>query len=139
MAPMVIIIPEWMTVTNFLIGLFGFVVLIIGALVVLILRSKSEVSTIQVDRAVAAEALVKTKEEEKVALKLKIEQLEEHVNDLEEELESVTAEHRTLVGLNIGKLMQFWEQKEELEAKLRDMEKDLRIEKRRRDGDGDVN
>ena len=139
MAPMVIIIPEWMTVTNFLIGLFGFVVLIIGALVVLILRSKSEVCTIQVDRAVAAEALVKTKEEEKVALKLKIEQLEEYVNDLEEELESVTAEHRTLVGLNIGKLMQFWEQKEELEAKLRDMEKDLRIEKRRRDGDGDVN
>lgn len=121
-------LPDWLTATNFLIGVFMFLILIVGAFIVLIVRGRSEVSTLQSDRATAAEALVKTRDAEIVELK-------KSNAELEEELESVTAEHRTLVGVSIAALMEFWLIKEDIEARNRDLERDLRVEKKRKDGD----
>lgn len=120
-------IPEWLTVSNFLIGLFGLLTMIGGTIVVLLLRAKSEVGTIQIDRANAAEALVKTKDAIILGLETKIE-------ELEEELESVTAEHRTIVGIEIAKLMAFWAQKESFEAEMEDLKHENRVLRLRKDG-----
>ena len=121
-------LPVWLTGFNFLVALFGVLLLIGGAIVVLLVRGRGEAATIQVDRAVAAEALVKTRDAEKEMLKKEREALEE-------ELEGITAEHRTLVGIDIAKLMEFWAQKENYEAKMLDLEREIRILKLRKDGD----
>lgn len=123
-------IPEWLTVSNFLIGLFGLLTMIGGTIVVLLLRAKTEVGTIQLDRANAAEALVKTKDAVILGLEAKIE-------ELEEELESVTAEHRTIVGITIADLMKFWAQKESIEAQIEDLEHEIRVLRLRKDGTGE--
>lgn len=125
---MFLFVPEWLTGFNFLMALFGFVLVAAGALLVLVLRGRTEVSGIQLDRAVAAEALVKTRDAELLAA------IRER-DETEEELESVTAEHRTLAGIKIGELMVFWAQKEDMEAKMLDLERQLRIERKRKDGE----
>lgn len=121
-------VPDWLTGFNFLIALFSLLVILGGALVVLLVKGRGEVTGIQLDRATSAEALVKTRDAELIAIA-------QERDDAEEELEALTAEHRTLVGIDIAKLMEFWAQKEDIEAKMRDLERDLRIERRRRDGD----
>lgn len=117
-------LPYWLTGFNFLLALFSLLLMIGGAIVLLLVKGRGEVATIQVDRAVAAEALVKTREAERDGKQTRIE-------ELEDELESVTAEHRTLVGIDIAKLMQFWAEKEEIEARMANIERDNRILKKR--------
>ncbi len=125
---MLIFIPEWLTAGNFLIGVFGLAMVIAGAFVVLLLRGRSEVSSIQIDRATAAEALVKTRDAEIVAL-------EKQVGELEEELESITAEHRTITAISLAKLFEFWATKEQTEANMADLQREIRILRMRKDGD----
>jgi hypothetical protein len=117
-------LPYWLTGFNFLVALFSIVLMIGGAIVLLLVKGRGAVATVQIDRAVAAEALVKTREAERDGKQTRIE-------ELEDELESVTAEHRTLVGIDIAKLMQFWAEKESIEVKMANLERDNRILKRR--------
>lgn len=122
------LMPEWLTAGNFLLAVFAFATLVAGAFVVLVLRGRSEVSAIQVDRATAAEALVKLRDAE-------IATQNEQIEDLEEELESVTAEHRTLTAIDMAQLFKFWAQKEAIEAEMEDLRREIRILKLRKDGD----
>lgn len=120
--------PEWVTFSNFIIGIFVFIVLLGGYLVVYYVRRPSEISALQLDRATAAEALVKTRDSEIVRLK-------EQIDELKEDLESIGTEHKTLIGISIGELMAFWATKEEIEAKVLDLEHQLRVERKRKDGE----
>ena len=121
-------IPTLLTGFNFLMALFGVLLLIGGALIVLIVRGKGEVTSIHLERAVSAEALVKTRDAEIITLNKRI-------DELEEELEGLTSEHRTIVGISIAELMEFWAEKEEKEAELDDLKRQVRVLKRRKDGD----
>lgn len=127
--------PTWLTGFNFLMALFTLLTLVGGVIVVLVLRGRTEVSTIQLDRAVAAEALVKTRDAEIIGLTKTIEQLTQQIVGLEDELESVTAEHRTLAGISIAKLMEFWSEKDSIEAQIRDLHREIRILNLRKDGE----
>jgi hypothetical protein len=120
-------LPAWATGFNFLLGLFGFVVLVAGAFIVLTVRGKTEVSGMQLDRAVAAEALLKIRDIELAALNVK-------ATRVEDELEDLTAEHRTLVGVNVAQLMEFWLRKEEIEAEMADLKRYIRVLEKRKDG-----
>jgi hypothetical protein len=120
--------PSWLTGFNFLLALFGALCLIGGAIVVLLLRGRTEVSGIQLERAVAAEGLVKTRDAQLTAK-------DERIAELEEELESITAEHRTLAGISIAKLMDYWSQYEAKEAEMGDLRRQVRILELRKDGD----
>jgi hypothetical protein len=120
-------LPSWVTGFNFLIALFTFLTLIGAAIVVLLVKGRGEIATLQVDRAVAAEALVKTRDAEIVTLVKRI-------AELEDELEGLTAEHRTIVGISIAKLMEYWAIKESKEAELADAHSQIRILKMRKDG-----
>ena len=121
-------LPDYLTGFNFLMGLFTFLILVAAAIIVLLVRGKGEVATLQVDRAVAAEALVKTRDAEKLGL-------EARNKTLEEELEEVTAEHRTLAAIDVAKLFEFWAQKEQIEAEMLDLKRQIRILEKRKDGD----
>lgn len=120
--------PSWLTGFNFLVALFSALIFIGLAILALMWKGRDQVATLQVDRADAAEGLLKLRDIAIIALERK-------VADLEEELESVTAEHRTLAGISIAKLMEFWARKEAFEALLADTERDNRILKLRKDRD----
>lgn len=125
---MLFILPDWLTGFNFLLALFGFATLVAGAFVVLSLRKQEGSSLLQVERATAAEGLAKTREIEILTINAK-------KALLEEELEGVTAEHRALAGIKIGELMEFWVQKEDMEAKIKDQAREIRVLTKRKDGD----
>lgn len=122
------LIPDWLTGYNFLVGLFALLVVIGGSILALLVKGREGVSTLQVDRAIAAEALVKTREAEIIILNARI-------ISLEEELEGLTAEHRTIVGISIAKLMEFWSRKETIEAETEDLRRQVRVLRLRKDGD----
>lgn len=121
-------LPEWANGFNFLIGVFGFVVVLIGFWVTYTVRSRSEVSTLQTDRATAAEALLKIRDNELASATAKL-------AEVEEELESVTAELRTVTGLKIAELVVYWSEREDKFALIQDLEHQIRVLRKRKDGD----
>lgn len=123
-------LPAWLTGFNFLVALFSVLVMLGGAYLVILARSKNDVSGLQTDRAVAAEAILKIRDAELVDCRAQL-------KEANTELEDVTAEHRTLVGLTIGELLEFWGQKEALEAKILQLERRVRI-LQKAGGDGDT-
>lgn len=121
-------LPDWATGFNFLIGIVIFLALIGAAFIVIVARGKTDVGTLQVDRANALEGILKLRDATIIEVQGK------H-DVIEDELESVTAEHRTLVGLKVAELMEFWASKEAMEAEIRDLKREIRILNRRKDGD----
>lgn len=121
-------VPEWLTGFNFLMALFGLAIVVGAAVLVILARGKTDVSQLEVARANAAEGLVKLRDTE-------IEQLKKEVAEAESELESLTAEHRALAGIIIGQLLQHWADKEQLEANLLDLKRQVRVLEKRKDGD----
>lgn len=109
-------------------GLFGFLLLVAAAFIVVLARGKTDVSQLQIDRANAAEGLVKIRDVE-------VEKLKSELAAVEQELEDLTAEHRTLAGLTIGELLNFWSQKEAQEAEILDLKRQVRVLTLRKDGD----
>lgn len=122
------LIPEWLTGFNFLMALFGLAIVVGAAVIVILARGKVDVSQMQVDRANAAEGLVKLRDAE-------VERLGKELAETEAELESVTAEHRALAGIILGQLLEHWAEKEQLEANLMDLKRQVRILEKRKDGD----
>lgn len=122
-------IPSWLTGFNFLMGLFAFLLLVAAAFIVVLARGKTDISQLQIDRANAAEGLVKLRDVELDAVEAKLERAEK-------ELEELTAEHRTLAGLTIGELLSHWAQKDQMEAEMADLKRQIRILNLRKDGDG---
>lgn len=123
-------LPEWATGFNFLVGVVVFLALIGAAFVIIVARGRTDVGTIQVDRANALEGILKIRDATIIEVQTK------H-DAIEDELESVTAEHRTLVGLKVAELMEFWANKETLEAENRDLKREIRILNKRKDGNID--
>ena len=113
-------LPSWFTGFNFLVALFGILVTVGAAYLVIIARSRTDVSGLQTDRAIAAEAILKVRDSELETCKCRL-------KDTETELEELTAEHRTLVGLTIGELLEFWRQKEDIEAQMLRDQRRIRI------------
>lgn len=122
------LLPEWANGVNFLLAVFGLGVTLLSAWLLISARRSTDISTLQVDRATAAEALLKIRENELTAL---------HTlhTETEEELEAVTAEHRTLSGIKVQELMAFWADREQILAEVEDYKREIRILKKRKDGD----
>jgi uncharacterized protein (DUF342 family) len=121
-------LPDWVNGFNFLLTLFAFLVAIAVAAILIYARRGTDISTLQTDRATAAEALLKIRENELASLKLKHE-------DTEEELESVTAEFRAVTGIKIHELLEFWAEKDSIEARIRNTERENRILTKQINGD----
>lgn len=123
-----LLLPDWLTGMNFLIALFLSLLALAGIFAALLIGGRKEVSGLQLARADAAEGLVKLRD-------TTIIERDKEVEALELELEEVTAEHRTLVGIKVAELLEFWQVKELIEAENKDLKRDLRIERLRKDGE----
>lgn len=119
--------PPLISGFQFLMGLLGFIILVGGAIIALLATRKNTVSSIQIQRAEASEALVKTRDTELGDCKIKLTK----VND---ELEDVTVELRGQMGINVGQLMSYWERRTQELAKTESLEqRNAVLEQRLRD------
>ena len=98
----------------------GGVIAVSGALITIIALKKTNTSTLQVQRADAAEGIIKLNEIEKKTL-------EEKLKALEEELEDTTAELRTQTGINVDQLMSYWAIRDKELARMEYLEKRCKI------------
>lgn len=112
---------------NVLMALLGFVILVGSALIVLMATRRNTFSTVQVQRAEASEALVKTKVEE-------LDICNKKCAKCGEELEDVTAELRAQMGLNVDALMRYWEIRLEELATIENLKQEVRVLRIRVDG-----
>jgi hypothetical protein len=112
--------PPLISGFQFLMALLGFIVLVGGAIVVLLATRKNTVSSVQILRAEASEALVKTRDTEIVDCKKKLE-------TVSEELEDVTVELRGQMGINVGQLMTYWEKRTQELARMENLEQQNRV------------
>jgi gas vesicle protein len=101
-------------------GLLIAVVTIGTAAMLLMASRKSTVSTLQVQRADAAEGLLKTKETE-------IQSLSKKCQQCSEELEDTTAELRGQMAINVDQLMAYWQIRDGELAKISQLEERVRV------------
>ena len=96
-----------------------------GAVLILLSRWKGEVEIVETKRANANADLVKTRDAQ-------ILDLDKRKADLEGEVEDVTAELRTLTGINLKELFGYWAIRESELARIADLEQQIRILKMRK-------
>lgn len=105
---------------QFLMVLLGAIMLIGGAIITLMATRSGTVSGIQVKRAEASEALVRTRDAELADAKAKEEKAKE-------ELEDVTAELRGQMAINVDELMRYWETRDAEIAEMANLRREVRI------------
>lgn len=114
----------WFTGVNALWAMM--VILITGAISILILLAKRKDMTqdLLTKRADASDALTKTRDQQ-LADCMKAKGL------VEDELEEITAEYKTVVSIKLDELFKFWQTKEDNEAHWLNIEDENRVLKKR--------
>lgn len=105
---------------TFLWWILGVVLLIGAALIILLSKRKEHIQDTETKRANSNADLIKTRDIEICDLKNKIARLEA-------DIESVTIEYKTLVGIDIAKLFNYWTIKENKEAEILLLESRIRV------------
>lgn len=90
----------WQSITTVYVGL-GVVVAVLISLVTFLSLNRKEIQQTDRERATSSEGLVKTRD-------IQILDLEKKCRKQAEELEDLTAEHRTLIGINLDLLFKYW-------------------------------
>jgi len=93
--------------------------LAVAGIITLLVTRQGKVEATQEKRAIAAEGLVKTRDAEKAQLEKELAKAQENCNEVE-------AEWKTLVGVDIDKLMKFWAEKERIEGEIEFLKSQLR-------------
>jgi hypothetical protein len=118
---------NWSLVFNIGMGIFGFVCLVGAAVIVLLSKRKEDIHATETKRADSNEKLIKTRDQE-------ILDLDKEKERVEKELESVTAEYRTLIGIDLKVLFDFWARYEEHLAHVAELERQIRVLNKRLEG-----
>lgn len=121
--------PTILTGFNLLIALLGLIILVGAAIIVLLARRKETVSGLQLERATASEALVKTRD-------IQIEDCRKECEECKEELEDTTAELRGQMAINVSELMRYWQKRDGELALIEDLQERIRVLERRASKDG---
>lgn len=111
--------------------LLGIVVIVAMATIVLLSKRKEETLSIETKRADASTNLVRIRDTE-------IDDLKKQICELESELADIKSEYKTLVGINIKVLMDYWQVREDEMAETGRLLQQLRVLKRRI-GDDETN
>lgn len=98
-----LMIVEWAKDTAVVIGFIAIVVL---SILVIVSKAKEDAHKSDKDRADALEKLLKSKEAE-------IAELTTLLQEQEDEIESMSVEYRTLAGITIKTLFEYWEVREQ--------------------------
>lgn len=104
----------------------GVIILLAVGLVVFLSKRRIEIQLADTLRADALEKLLKVKE---IELVLVTKERDEAISDKK----SLEIEYKALLGIDIKELMDFWLIKESIEAKIKNVEGELRIERKRHD------
>lgn len=112
--------PPLITGWQFLMGLLGFIIVVGGAIIVLLATRRNTVSSVQIQRAEASEALVKTRDQQ-------IEDCEKKCQKCTEELEDAVTELRAQMGLNVSELMNWAQTRHGELARMANIERENRI------------
>lgn len=110
----------YLTGFNVLMGLLTLIILVGAAIIVLLARKKETISGIQLERAQASEALVKTRDTQ-------LDDCSKRCVKCQEELDDTTAELRAQMGINVSELMKYWEQKLLEQAQMENIKQENRI------------
>jgi hypothetical protein len=113
---------QLVTSWQFLMGLLTFILLVGGAIITLLATRKNTVSSIQVQRAEAGEALIKVRDQQ-------LDDLGKRCSKCTEELEDATTELRAQMGINISDLMAYWAIRNTELAEMATLRHELRIAK----------
>ena len=108
-------------------GLIIIVGLVIGGIIFLWATGRNSVTLVEKARADGNAGLVKTREDERDNEKKRADTAEAKIVELEGELEDVTAELRTVVGIKLEDLKAYWIEYIESEAKKQQMKNRIRI------------
>lgn len=118
---------SWATLPNFLIGMIVFVSTI-GALAIGLFYKRGETVTgVQIQRADANEALVKTRDIQLVDKVKIIEIVTIERDEIKEELEATTTELRGQMGINVDELMKYWQIRNDERARTEELEDRVRV------------
>lgn len=110
--------------TNLLIGIFGFLVIIGSAILVLMSRKSESDRKNVIDRADASDKLLSVRDTELSDSKKKCDKCHE-------ELEDVVAEHRALSAITLKDLFAYWATREDELAKMQNLESKNRVLRKR--------
>jgi hypothetical protein len=110
------LISGWQLLT----GLLGLILVVGSAVIVLLATRKTTVSSVQIQRAEASEALVKTRDQQLIDCDKKCQKCRE-------ELEDTTTELRAQMGLNVGELMDWAQTRTRELAKMANLEQENRV------------
>lgn len=92
---------SWWSGVTIVYAALGIIVAGLISLVTFLSLNRKEIQQTDKERATSAEGLVKTRD-------IQISDLEKKVGRQGEELEDLTAEHRTLIGIDIDLLFKYW-------------------------------
>lgn len=102
-------IGTWDFYLKFMMVVLGIVGLITAGLIILLSKRKEDLHLTETKRADANANLVKTRDQE-------LQDSKKQGQEYKEELDTITVEYRTLAGINLKELFEFWERKEEFEG-----------------------
>lgn len=102
---MIIIVPDWLTTFNAIWIFIGALIFIALAVIVFLSKRKDETLVIEQKNSEANARLVKARDDE-------IKDLVKKLEKAETEVEDVTAEYRSIVGIDIQKLLEYWQIRE---------------------------
>lgn len=110
----------------------GVIVFIGAALILLLSKKREDVQLMEGKRADALEKLLKTRDIEIQDLDNKISQLEKELAIHKEDLDSITSEYKTLAGIIISELCNYWQEREVTLAEMADIKQQNRIFEKRK-------
>jgi len=127
-------VKEGMTWIMAVYAIIGVLVALSSALLLILSQKRKDVMLLETQRANTAEGLIKLKDgelkikaDELDAIKKRNEDLEKKVVSLEEDLSDLSAEYKTLLGINIKELFFFWAHKVGHEAENRELKHTISV------------
>jgi hypothetical protein len=105
--------PTLFTLTNVLVALFGFLVMVATALLVIMSKRK--------------DSLADTNERLLKARATEVTDCEKKCDRCQEELEDVTAEYRAVTAIQLRDLFSYWQIRESELARIQTLESELRV------------
>lgn len=121
---------SWWSSLDTIWKILGILFIIAVALIILLSKGRVEVQEIETKRADASDKLVKVRDLQIADLTKEKGDLTEQNEKLDEELEEVTGEYRAVLGIKISELMEFWAEKENIQAQIVMQNREIRILRR---------
>ncbi len=111
----------------------GIIIIFAIGFIVFISKRRLEIQLTDTMRADALEKLLKTRDAEVLEITKSYNVTLKEKDKIAEDKNSLEIEYKTLLGINVKELMDYWLIKEDIEAQIKNLQSQLRVEKKRYD------